>query len=102
MDDDKPLVLSIAERDGSLFLSFVKTEEGLWAEGPGAICATAGALQAQFAHDKLSIGPAAHWAMAYTLSTGVDFSLTRVTRTRLRIGTVGWSGVFAAEPPDPR
>src|SRR5712664_4093259 len=38
MDDGKPLVLSILERDGALFLEFVKTDEGLWAESAGTLC----------------------------------------------------------------
>lgn len=33
MADGKPLIVSIMEKDGSILLGFVKTGEGLWAEG---------------------------------------------------------------------
>ena len=37
MDDGKPLVMSIVENNGSLFMEFTKTGEGLWAESRGVI-----------------------------------------------------------------
>ena len=38
MTDGKPLVVSILEKDGSLFMEFLKAREGLWAEGSAVIC----------------------------------------------------------------
>ncbi len=38
MGDGKPLVVSILERNGALFLEFIKTREGLWAQSEGRIC----------------------------------------------------------------
>lgn len=38
MDDGKPLLLTIMEKDGLLFLRLVKSGEGLWAEGACTVC----------------------------------------------------------------
>lgn len=94
MDDGRPLVLSILEREGSLFLRFVKTEEGLWAEGVIAICAKGPALEARFTPERLRVGPAAHWAMRLVLANGADFTMTRPGGSQLRLATTGWSGTF--------
>lgn len=96
MDDGKPLVMSVFDRNDLLFLSFEKTGEGLWAEGAGSVCARGDRLEARFAPEKVSIGPAAHWAMRYSLASGTDFTLTRVGAGRLKITTLGWSALFAA------
>jgi hypothetical protein len=98
MDDGKPLVMSILERDGLLILSFAKTDEGLWAEGIGAICANGSKLEARFPPEKTSFGPAAHWAMRYSLAGAANFTLTRMGATRMRIDTLGWTGVFLNAP----
>lgn len=100
MDDGKPLVMSILERDGALFLSFVKSHEGLWAEGEGAICTEGKRIEARFSPGKMIAGPAAHWAMRYSLRHGAHFSITRLDVQRIRISTAGWSGTFAAPAPD--
>lgn len=44
MEDGKPLLVSIHEKKGALFLEFIKTQEGLSAESVGVICKT-GALK---------------------------------------------------------
>ena len=100
MDDRKPLVMSILERDGLLFLSIVKTQEGLWAEGVGTICVKGSELEARFAPERMSIGAAAHWAMRFSLANGADFTLTRIGTARMKIATPGWSAMFSAFEPD--
>lgn len=37
MDDGKPLVVTVVEKEGSLWLEFIKTREGLWVQSTGAI-----------------------------------------------------------------
>jgi hypothetical protein len=98
MNDGRPLVMSILERDGLLGLSFAKTDEGLWAEGAGVICVSGAKLEARFTPGKTSFGPAAHWALRYAMAGPADFTLTRLDATRLRIATLGWTGVFAHVP----
>ncbi|APV50197.1 hypothetical protein BWI17_11175 [Betaproteobacteria bacterium GR16-43] len=100
MDDGKPLVMSIIERDGVLFLSLVKTKEGLWAEGASTICVKGTDLEATFAAERMSLGAAAHWAMRYSMANGAEFTLTRVGATRMKIATAGWSAMFSALEPD--
>jgi len=95
MADGKPLVVSIKEHDGSLFLEFVKTHEGLWAEGPAAICAAAPGLEATIARNRIHIGPAAHWLLRHSLGAGARFRLGRLATGQLHIATPGWSGTFA-------
>ncbi len=95
MDDEKPLVLSVLERDGILFLVFVKTGEGLWAEGAALVCRDGEALEAKLSAQDLKVGPAAGWAVRYAFANGAQFRLTRAAPQRLRIETAGWSGVFA-------
>lgn len=97
MDDGRPLVMSILERDGLLFLSFSKTHEGTWLEGAVAVCARGAHWAARFSGRKVHVGPAAHWAMRHTLSRGADITLTRLDSSRLRISTSGWSGTFLRE-----
>jgi hypothetical protein len=97
MDDGKPLVLSILERNGSLVLEFVKTGEGRWAESASIVCLKAGAdLEARFAQGQVRLGPAANWAMQYTLANGGKFTLTKLGAEQLRIATTGWSGTFSS------
>jgi hypothetical protein len=96
MDDEKPLVLSVLERDGTLFLMFVKTGEGLWAEGAGVVCREGPYFEMRLAAERLRIGPAASWAARYAFANGAQFTLARLGAQRLRIETVGWSGVFAS------
>ena len=96
MDDGKPLVLSILERNGSLFLEFDKTGEGLWAEGAGVVCPQGTDLQVRFVSEQVRLGPAANWATRYTFANGGELTLTRLGAERLRIETTGWSGTFSS------
>lgn len=96
MTDGKPLLLSIHERDGDLLLTFVKSREGLWAEGMGMVCEVDTRLEMRFAPGKMVVGPAAHWAMRLALRGAPSFTLTRTGTTSMKIATRGWSGVFSA------
>ncbi len=95
MGDGKPLVVSIVENNGSLFLEFIKTREGLWAESPGVICKTGADLEAQFTGEQIHLGPAANWVLRYALRNGGKFTLTKLGSDQLRIATGGWKGIFS-------
>jgi hypothetical protein len=97
MDDGKPLVVSIVEKKGALVLAFIKTGEGVWAEGSGAICRAGSDLEVRFDHEKIRFGPAANWVLRNLSGSGARFTLTPLDSERLRIATRGWSGVFAAK-----
>ncbi|HVZ45716.1 MAG TPA: hypothetical protein VHA82_18050 [Ramlibacter sp.] len=94
MADGKPLVMSLAQRDGVLFMQFYKTHEGLWAQGPVAVCASNDEVVAEIAPGRVALGPAAHWLLRQALANGARFRLARLGR-RLRVATTGWSGIFA-------
>lgn len=94
MDDGKPLVLSIRERNGSLFVAFTKTSIGLWAEGGSVVCRAGAGYEVRIAADQIRVGPAANWLVQYTLSAGGHFTLTRLGAEQLQIATPGWSGRF--------
>lgn len=96
MDDGKPLVLSIRERNGSLFVVFTKTHEGLWAEGTSIVCRKGLGYDVRIAADQIRVGPAANWLIQYTLSSGGLFTLTRLGAEQLQVATPGWSGKFLA------
>lgn len=95
MDDGKPLVMSIVENNGSLFLEFTKTGEGLWAESPGVICTTGTDFEARFSGQQIRLGPAAGWILRYALRNGGKFTLTKLGSGQLRIATSSWSGIFS-------
>lgn len=95
MDDGKPLVVSILEKDGSLFLEFIKTSEGLWAESTGVICKTGTRLETRFSGEQIRLGLAAGWILRYALKNGGKFTLTKLGPERLHIATSGWSGTFS-------
>jgi len=95
MDDGKPLVVSIVETNGSLFLQFIKAREGLWAESAGVICKTGTNLETRFTGEQIHLGPAANWVLRYALKNGGKFTLTKLGSDQLRIATSGWSGVFS-------
>ncbi|MGZ8982473.1 MAG: hypothetical protein ACXW11_00795 [Methylotenera sp.] len=95
MDDGNPLVVSILENNGYLFLEFIKTREGLWAESSGVICKTGTALEARFTGEQIRLGPAANWVLRYALGKGGKFTLTKLGSEQLRIATSGWSGNFS-------
>ncbi|ROZ76999.1 hypothetical protein [Ramlibacter sp. WS9] len=96
MTDGKPLVVSITEKDGALFLAFNKTHEGLWAEGPAVVCRMGAALEARIG--RIRIGPAAHWILRQSMAGGSTFALSRRSAGQLQIATPGWKGDFAAKP----
>lgn len=98
MNDGKPLVVSIFESKGALVLEFVKTREGLWAEGTGAVCSRGADLEISFEKDQLRTGPASGWLLRSLLGQGGKFTLTRLSANQLRIATSGWSGTFAPKP----
>jgi hypothetical protein len=98
MNDGKPLVVSIFEGNGALVLEFVKTAEGLWAEGTGAVCSNGADLEIRFERDQLRLGPASGWLLRSLLGQGGKFTLTRLGADQLRIATTGWSGTFVAKP----
>jgi hypothetical protein len=95
MSDGKPLLVSISERDGILFFEFVKTREGLWAEGSGVMCRAGSSFELRFAPGQLRAGPAANWAMSVGLRGVNTFSLAPIGLDQLRIGGVGWHGTFS-------
>lgn len=92
MTDGKPLVVSILERDGSLFMEFVKVREGLWAKGTAVICSDGVGLEARIS--RVRLGPAAHWLMRQSIGPGATFALSRLATGQLRIAMPGWQGVF--------
>ena len=95
MNDGKPLVVSILEKNGSLFLEFIKTSEGLWAESAGVICKAGAHLETRFTGEQIRLGPAAGWILRATLKNGGKFTLTKLGPEKLQIATSGWSGVFS-------
>jgi hypothetical protein len=95
MDDGKPLVLSILEREGTLCLEFMKTGEGLWVEATCAICRGGSGLEARFTADQVRIGPACNFIARLNLSGGGQVSLTRLDAARLRVDANGWNGIFS-------
>jgi len=95
MDDGKPLVVSIFEKSGLLFLEFIKTGEGLWAESAGVICKTDTGLETRFTGEQIRLGPAANWFLRQALGNGGKFMLTRIGSGQLRIAASGWSGIFS-------
>jgi hypothetical protein len=95
MEDKKPLLVTIFEKNGFLFLEFIKAREGLWAESAGVICKTSAGLEIQFTGKQIRLGPAANWVLRYALGNGGKFTLTRFGSEQLRIATSGWSGMFS-------
>ncbi len=93
MTDGKPLVVSIMEKDGVLFLEFMKTQEGLWAEGAAVICQAGAGLEARIG--RIRMGPAAHWILRRAMGDGGTFVLSRQGNAQLQIATPGWKGAFS-------
>ncbi len=94
MDDGKPLLVSILEKDGSLWLEFIKTREGLWAQSAGVICRSGNDFETRFGPEQIRLGPAANWVLRLALANGGKFTLTRLGSDRLRIAGGGWRGTF--------
>jgi hypothetical protein len=95
MGDGKPLLMSIVENNGSLFMEFTKTGEGLWAESRGVICKTGTDFEARFTGEQIRLGPAAGWILRHALKNGGKFKLTKLGADQLRIATSSWSGIFS-------
>ena len=94
MDDGKPLVVSILGKEGLLWLEFIKTSEGLWAQSAGVICRAGIDFEIHFGQDNIRLGPAANWVVRLALSNGGKFTLSRLAANQLRIAGGGWSGTF--------
>jgi hypothetical protein len=101
MDDGKPLRVNILEKEGSLWLEFIKTREGLWAQSAGVICRSGHDFETRFGAEQIRLGPAANWLLRLALANGGKFTLTKLGADRLRIAGGGWRGTFSpfAKPP---
>jgi hypothetical protein len=96
MSDGKPLEISITERDGSLFLEFIKSHEGLWAQGKASICRSDAGGEAQLQPAGFRLGPAAHWILRSSFDRGASLNISWPSAGEMRISTPGWTGTFAA------
>jgi hypothetical protein len=94
MDDGKPLLLSILEKDGSLWLEFNKTREGLWVQVAGDICRSGPDFETRFGPEQIHLGSSANWVLRFALAKGGKFKLTQLGTEKLRISGGGWSGTF--------
>lgn len=94
MDDGKPLVVSIIERNGKLLLEFIKTGEGMWAEISGVICKSGGGFEVRLSKEQVVLGPAANWMLSLAIADGGVFVLRRHLANQLQIETRGWRGRF--------
>ena len=97
MDDGKPLVVSIQDKAGGIFLQFKKEKEGLWAESTGYICPVGNELHIQFTGDDIRLGPAANWLIKLAIGNGGKFIQRRVESDKLLIKTTGWQGLFSSK-----
>ena len=95
MDDGKPLVVSIAEKNGGISVEFNKTTKGLWADISGVICKTDKDTEIRFTGEQIHFGPAASWVLRYVLGNGGKFTLTKIGDKQLQVATTGWSGNFS-------
>lgn len=94
MDDARPLLVTLDDRAGALFISFVKSGAGLLAQGPARICVVDNRLEARFLRDGLQLGAAAGLVLTAALRAGAAVGLHRMGPGQLRIGTAGWRGDF--------
>ncbi len=98
MDDGKPLVMSILERDGALVLEFVKSGDGLWAEGASIVCRNGSGLEASIAAEDIHVGPAANIPARFALMSGGQFTFTKMNMDHMRIDASGFSATFCSRP----
>jgi hypothetical protein len=94
MDDGKPLRVTILEREGALWLEFIKAREGLWAKSAGVICRLGEGFETRFGPGQIHMGPAANWVLRLALANGGKFTLAKLGSDKLRIAGGGWSGTF--------
>jgi hypothetical protein len=94
MGDARPLLVTLDERAGGLFVSFVKSGEGVWAEGMATLCRKGGQAEVRFKSGLVRIGPAAGWLLRQALEGGAAIALQPTSARELNIGTLGWSGRF--------
>lgn len=94
MGDARPLLVTLDDRAGALFISFVKTGAGLLAEGPARVCRVDDRVEARFLREGLQLGGAASLVLTVALRGGAAVGLQRTGPGRLRIGTIGWRGDF--------
>lgn len=93
MRDGKPLLLSLTETQGSLWLHLHKTGEGPWASGPARVCRQQGGRVA--AHLTMaSLGTAAPWLLRRMMGQSPVFILDHQGGDLLQVSTSGWTGVF--------
>jgi hypothetical protein len=97
MSDGKPLTVTIQEKNGSIFLQFIKEKEGLWAESSGLICQVGNDFEIEFTGDEIRLGPAANWMVKLAIGSGGKFSLRRTVNEGLQIKTRGWEGLFSSK-----
>jgi hypothetical protein len=101
MDDGKPLVVAIADKNGALSVEFTKTSKGLWAEIDGELCKTDKDLEIRFSGEQIHFGPAASWVLRYALGKGGKFTLSQISPRLMRVSTTGWSGDFVPADKQP-
>lgn len=94
MDDGKPMVVSIIERNGKLLLEFIKTGEGMWAEISGVVCKSGVGFEVRLGREQVVLGPAANWMLSLAIADGGVFTLRRHLANQLQIETRGWRGRF--------
>jgi hypothetical protein len=95
MDDGRPLLVTIFEKDGALSVEFVKSTKGLWARIDGDVCKADKDFEIRFTGEQIHFGPAASWVLRYVLGNGGAFKMTRISAKQLRVATSGWDGMFA-------
>lgn len=98
-NDGKPLLVDIGEKDGRLFLQFIKTKEGLWAEGTAKVCKGQDGITAEITKKDIKLGEAAPWILRMSMKGGATFKLLREKADKLHISTFGWGGDFVPRTP---
>lgn len=96
--DPRPLLVTLDDRPGGLFISF-RTSEGLLAEGPARICQVEDRVEARFLREGLQLGPSASLLLKTALRAGAAVRLQRTGEERMRIGSFGWTGEFVPSSP---
>lgn len=95
MRDGRPLQVSLNDRAGRLHIAFVKTGEGLWAEGEAVVCRGPEGTEARFGPGGLRVTPAANWLLRLSFQGSGTVGLHVAGPRLLRITAPGWRGDFA-------